>query len=152
MCLGTPPPNFVPDLTCSTWFKDTFYVKLMEQESSLSIISINFTKCVSLNHFLRNYNFCEIHLGFTVENVVENVCMRGKLSIQTHNTLVFDDIFDSKSKISPWWLAFQKKYGIHEKCGRASRIQHILAKVLEMKPSLSKSTKTTEKLCILFTV
>ena len=57
---------------------------------------------------------------------------------------VFDSIFNTKSKISPRWLDFQKKYSIHEKCGRASRTHNILWKVLRMKSSLSKSTKTVE--------
>ena len=54
--------------------------------------------------------------------------------------------------ISPWWLDFQKKYCIHEKCARASRIQNILAKVPKMTFSLSKVTKTSQKLSKLFTV
>ena len=49
-------------------------------------------------------------------------------------------------------LLFSKKKCIHEKCGRASRIQNILAKVLKIKSSLPESTKTTPKLCKLFTV
>ena len=67
-------------------------------------------------------------------------------------THVFDNIFDTKSNISPWWLDFQKKYSIHEKCGRASPIRNILAKVMKMKSSLPKSAKTIQKLYNLFTV
>ena len=65
---------------------------------------------------------------------------------------VFNGNFDSKSNISPRILAPNYKHCIHEKCGRASRIQNILAKVLKMNSSLSKSTKTSQKLRNLFIV
>ena len=64
---------------------------------------------------------------------------------------VFGSIFDSKSNIYPRILAPNYKHCIHEKCGRASRIQKKMSKVLKMTPSLSKSTKTSQKmrnLCI----
>ena len=73
-----------------------------------------------------------INLGFSVENVVENVVIQRKGVWIEYFTLVFDDIFDRKSKIYPWWLDFQKKHDIHEKCGRASLTQNILAKFVEI--------------------
>ena len=50
-----------------------------------------------------------INLGFSVENVVENegeILNPNTFPLYNH---VFDDIFDWKSKIYPWWLDFQKK-------------------------------------------
>ena len=73
-----------------------------------------------------------INLGFSVENVVENVVIQRKGVWIEYFTLVFDDIFDRKSKIYPWWLDFQKKKCIHEKCGRASLTQNILSKFVEI--------------------
>ena len=42
-----------------------------------------------------------INLGFSVENVVENVVIQRKGVWIEYFTLVFDDIFDRKSKIYP---------------------------------------------------
>ena len=73
-----------------------------------------------------------INLGFSVENVVENegeILNPNTFPLYNH---VFDDIFDWKSKIYPWWLDFQKKNDIHEKCGRASLTQNILSKFVEI--------------------
>ena len=84
------------------------------------------------------------NLGFGVENTVENMVIQVLCVGIQSCTSRFRQYFDTKSKISPRWLGFQKKYGIHEKCGRASRTQNILSKVLRTKSSLSKSTKTIE--------
>ena len=83
-------------------------------------------------------------IGFCVENTVENMVIPVLcVGIQSF-TSRFRQYFFTKSKISPWWVDFHKKYDIHEKCGRASRTQNILSKVLRMKSSLLKSTKTVE--------
>ena len=67
-------------------------------------------------------------------------------------THVFDNIFDTKSNISPWWLDFQKKNSIHEKCGRASPIRNILVKIMDIYVLLVKIGKNHRKTCWLFTV
>ena len=85
-------------------------------------------------------------------NTVENV--RWMLNPNTKHLYdhVFGNIFDSKSKISPWRLDFQKKNSIHEKCGRASPIRNILAKVLDIYVFPVKIDKNHRKICKLFTV
>ena len=92
------------------------------------------------------------NIGFTIENTVENV--RWMLNPNTKHLydLVFDNIFDSKSNISPWRFDFQKKNSIHEKCGRASPIRNILAKVLDIYVFPVKISKNHRKCCKLFTV
>ena len=93
-----------------------------------------------------------INLGFSVENVVENegeILNPNTFPLYNH---VFDDIFDWKSKIYPWWLDFQKKNDIHEKCGRASLTQNILSKFVEIYVFPVKIYKNHKKMCKLFTV
>ena len=92
------------------------------------------------------------NLGFTVENVVENIVIQVFCVWIEHSPYVFDSIFDTKSNISPWWLDFQKKNSIHEKCERASRIRNILAKVLGIYVFPVKTNKNHRKICKLFTV
>ena len=92
------------------------------------------------------------NIGFTVENVVQTKVIQVFCVWIEHSYYVFDSIFDSKSNISPWWLDFQKKYNIHEKCGRVSPIRNILTKVLDIYVLLVKISKNHRKICKLFTV
>jgi hypothetical protein len=94
--------------------------------------------------FWKSSQYGEI-LDLPVENVVKNVIIQVICVWIEHFTHVFDDIFDSKSKISPFWFDFQKKKCIHEKCATASRIQNILAKVMEIDVFLVKIYKNHRK-------
>ena len=85
------------------------------------------------------------NLGFTVENVVENMVIQVLCVWNEYFPLVFDDIFDSKYKISPGRLAFQKKKCIHGKCGRASRVQIYFGKSLENEVFLARIHKNHPK-------
>ena len=58
--------------------------------------------------FWKSRQYGEI-LDLPVENVVKNVIIQVICVWIEHFTHVFDDIFDSKSKISPFWFDFQKK-------------------------------------------
>ena len=86
-----------------------------------------------------------INLGFSVENVVENeaeILNPNRFPLYNH---VFDDIFDWKSKIYPWWLDFQKKMIYMKIAEERACLKIFCQNSWKFTSSLSKSTKTTKK-------